>query len=55
MKVGVNSRLQIKALAKQPLFKFEDLAAITLGLGVTNIRKNDAVQVKMGCQVDINL
>ena len=54
MKVGVNNNFDVKALLKQPLFKFEDLATITLGVGVTGAMKNN-VQVKTGCQMDINL
>ena len=54
IKVGLNNNADVKALVKQPLYKFEDLATITSGIGISGLLKND-VKVKTGFQMDINL
>ena len=53
-KVGVNNKLDIKAFMKKPLYKFENLATLTSGLGVSGIMKNE-IGLKYGFQMDINL
>ena len=46
--------MDVKAFVKQPLYKFEELATLTTGVGVSGALKND-VQLKSGFQLDINL
>ena len=46
--------MEVKALMKQPLYKFEDMATLTSGVGVTGLMKNEPA-FKTGFQLDINL
>lgn len=53
-KVGVNENLDIKGLVKRPVYKLEDMATLTTGVGVTGLMKKEP-SVRTGFQLDINL
>ena len=54
VKVGVSKDLDLSMVYKRPVSGLEDLAKISIGVGVTGIMKND-VKAKNGFEVSINL
>lgn len=54
VKVGVNKDMDISMVYKRPVSGLEDLAKVSIGVGVTGITKND-IKAKNGFELSINL